>query len=153
MTCPLCRESAESQQLVSDLHSFSCKTCGSFKLTGSELAIVTTARLSDRVQAGLSAYVRQANRCGETPFLWIQNRDWKTLAEAQLASTVATKLRKLLEHVSEKGGRLGAKVEIDSAHDSAAATSAPAPVTATTRTAAAWNETGTAARADVGISS
>lgn len=117
--CPICNAPADSTQIISDLHRFDCRVCGRFQITGTEIALLNASKPDRRIRAGLSAYVRQANRRGETPSDLIFNKDWRALAEAQLASTVGTKSRKLLEYYAEKsGGRLATNLtDISTHHD------------------------------------
>ena len=116
--CPICRDVAQSAPSDSGKmrSMFKCRTCGTYEVTipeGSET--VMAVKQGDRRLAGLSAYIRGANKRGEMPVLSSDN--WESLARGHLHTSVNEKLRRLLDHFGDLTSRPGEKIEVDGSHD------------------------------------
>jgi hypothetical protein len=116
--CPLCEE-PDVVPLVGqgDYKDCKCPTCGTFRLTGSMLAWLREWGSGDRrLRAGLSAYIRQRNKVGETPVL-TTTFNAREIAESYCHTVVHTKLRRVMERYEELTHAPGAWVELDTKHD------------------------------------
>jgi nucleoside 2-deoxyribosyltransferase len=110
-TCAICGRQGNSFETGRVSFGIECATCGKYE-AGHILAIAVLKGLDakDRRRAGLSAYVREANKQGATPQLTADN--WEGFAEGYLHASVSTKLRRVLERARELTTRAGQGVQI-----------------------------------------
>ena len=92
------------------LDRYECGICGEYHMVWKAGAIIADLPLDDRRLAALSAYVRDANKLGETPTLTTQN--WVGAAESYVHASVGTKLRRVLELAGQRTPAMGASVRI-----------------------------------------
>jgi predicted RNA-binding Zn-ribbon protein involved in translation (DUF1610 family) len=127
--CPVCGEKDVIPAVATrgDFKECSCPTCGRFDITGAAQSVVTRwgnewrADLRDlteqwRLRAGLSAFIRQANKSGTTPTL-TGNMDLSGIADSYCHTSVATKLRRVMEQYEELTREPGQWVRMDTEHD------------------------------------
>jgi nucleoside 2-deoxyribosyltransferase len=117
--CPICLRPADRSWHVSDdpwVIGLQCAVCGKFE--AAHLFMITQLKQlapDDRRRAGLSAYVREANRAEDTPRLTDEN--WRGHADAYVHSSVGAKLRRLLELAAQRTTRAGEPIMIYQALD------------------------------------
>src|SRR5579872_4880979 len=115
--CPICRQPSDTLSLTDPAvhHGIGCQRCGRYGLTFRATVALTCLNPTDRRLPALAAYIRGANKMNDIPTLHAQ--EWKVLASGHLHTSVATKLRLVLEHVAALSRRPGESVAIDGAVD------------------------------------
>jgi len=107
--CVVCRQPL-SVETYARRETFNCSVCGEYQLVWRAVAVIGALPADDRRLAGLSAYIRDANKRGEIPELTTQT--WERAADTYLHASVATKLRRVLERAGELSSYAGSLVEI-----------------------------------------
>jgi len=113
-TCPICRRQLNKDSQPK-LRMYSCAVCGEYFLDWKAEADIRSLPADDRRLAGLSAYIRDANRVGEEPEL--AGSSWLRAADSYLHASVATKLRRVLDRAGQLTTRAGQPVPIYEALD------------------------------------
>lgn len=111
--CPVCGLALDDVERVQnrDAYRLICQRCGSYRATGSLLA-VGLPTVTPTQRAGLMAAIRDAADRHEELVLTADN--WPQIASLFATYSVSQKLRRLLEHVGNASqGRAGARVRIN----------------------------------------
>ena len=116
--CPICRQLSDPLALSAPMasrHGFACARCGRYEATIPTVMALTRLDPADRRMAALAAYIRATNEMNVVPIL--KSDDWEALAAGHLHTSVATKLRKVLERAAKLSSRPGEGIEINGARD------------------------------------
>ncbi len=111
--CPLCGwDALEEREPRRDALFVECPTCGRYLISEFLLTVPQAISAEDkRLWQYLPAHTRQATEAGRVAE--ISSENWRDLTRSHMNTPVATKLRKVLEYVSQRSRFPGDQIEIN----------------------------------------